>query len=71
MQLAEPLPCWAMLLSGAGLVLLGLALRTLADRRARDRGVKAGITATGDRTSYLLILGGIIWTGFGVLGCLG
>ena len=68
--LTEELPCWAMLLSGAGIMLLGLALRMLADRRARERGVQGGIAATGDRTSYLLILGGIIWTGFGVGGCL-
>jgi hypothetical protein len=60
-----------MLLSGAGIVLLGLALRMLAERRARERGVDGGLAATGDRTSYLLILGGIVWTGFGLVGCVG
>jgi hypothetical protein len=70
-SLTEELPCWAMLLSGAGIILLGLALRILADRRARERGIEGGIASTGDRTSYLLILGGIVWTGFGIVGCLG
>lgn len=68
MELTEELPSWAVILSGLGLVAGGVAWRMIADKREQSKPRSKPSPETGQhRSSYLLVIGGIVWAGYGVV----
>jgi hypothetical protein len=68
-EFTEELPSWAVILSGLGLIAAGVAWRLIVDRRPnRSKDRDYAHEETGEhRSSYLLVIVGIVWTGYGVV----
>ena len=71
MELTDQLPCWAVVLSGLGLVAAGVAWRMIVDQREKPLRRDYAHEETGiHRSSYVLVMVGIVWAGYGVVQCL-
>jgi hypothetical protein len=71
MELTDQLPCWAVVLSGIGLVAAGVAWRLIVDRRRKPLRRDFATEETGvHRSSYVLVMVGVVWTAYGVVQCL-
>jgi hypothetical protein len=59
------------ILSGLGLVAGGVAWRMLVDRREKPLNRDYATSETGaHRSSYTLVIVGVVWAGYGVVQCL-
>jgi hypothetical protein len=67
MDLNEALPCELVIFSGLAIALAGYILRRFLDRRRKPEAdpVETG----GERNSYLLMIVGLVWAGYGVVQC--